>query len=86
MARSSASEASHTPDSGTARLAATLRTERWLHFAKAYGWTVVSNDGSVRGACLLEGIECHSWEQLAHRLDTDGSQPASSQQLPFQLT
>ncbi len=55
-------------------------------FAKAYGWTVVSNDGSVRGACLLEGIECHSWEQLAHRLDTDGSQPASSQQLPFQLT
>lgn len=52
-------------------------------FAKAYGWTVVSNDGSVRGACLLEGIECHSWEQLAHKLDTDGSQPASSQQLPL---
>ena len=54
-------------------------------FAKAYGWTVVSNDGSVRGACLLEGIECHSWEQLAHRLDTVESQPSSAQQLPFDL-
>lgn len=34
MARSSASEASHTPDSGTARLAATPRTERWLHLRR----------------------------------------------------
>ena len=55
-------------------------------FAKAHGWTVVSNDGSVRGACLLESIECHSWEQLAHELDTGRSQPAPSQQLPLRLT
>lgn len=54
-------------------------------FAKARGWTVVSNDGSVRGACLLESVECHSWEQLAHRLAARPEQPAPSEQLPLDL-
>ena len=49
-------------------------------FAKARGWTVVSNDGSVRGACLLERIECHSWEHLAHRLAARTDQPPPSEQ------
>ena len=34
-------------------------------FAKAYGWAVISNDRSVQGACLLEGVACLHWEHLA---------------------
>jgi len=33
--------------------------------ARALGWRVVSNDHSVHGACLFEGIECLRWESLA---------------------
>lgn len=34
-------------------------------FAKARGWTVISNDVSVHGACYRERIVCHRWEHLA---------------------
>ena len=44
--------------------------------AKANRWTVVSNDNSVRGACLLEGIECLPWQSLALVLDREPTQPS----------
>lgn len=34
-------------------------------FAKACGWTVISNDVSVHGACYRERVVCHRWEHLA---------------------
>lgn len=38
-------------------------------FAHANGWTVISNDVSVHGACLLENVQCRRWEYLvpSHR-------------------
>ena len=39
---------------------------------KVRGWVVVSNDGSVKGACAKEGIECIAWEDFARRLGLIG--------------
>lgn len=36
--------------------------------AKARGWIVISNDQSVRGACVLEDVRCSTWETLALEL------------------
>ena len=51
-------------------------------FAKAYGWTVISNDNSIHGACLLENSESHRWEYLARLIE---AQPEPSEP-PVQLS
>lgn len=42
---------------------------------KVHGWTVVSNDDSVHGACMKENVECHRWEELG-RILCWGIQPS----------
>jgi hypothetical protein len=32
--------------------------------AKSRGWIVVSNDDSIHGACMLEGVTCRRWEEI----------------------
>jgi rRNA-processing protein FCF1 len=39
-----------------------------LALAKARGWTVVSNDNSLHGACMLEDVRCQRWEEDIGRL------------------
>ena len=41
--------------------------------AKVNGWTVISNDVAVHGACLLEQVVCRRWEELARLLRDPGS-------------
>ena len=36
--------------------------------AKSRGWTVVSNDESVRAACFLENVDCFDWWELAREI------------------
>lgn len=55
-------------------------------FAKAYGWTVIANDNSIHGACLLEDIESHRWEHLARLIETEPDPPTLPSQPPLGLT
>lgn len=32
--------------------------------AKSRGWIVISNDISVHGACMMEGVICRRWEEI----------------------
>ncbi len=36
--------------------------------AKARGWIAVSNDNSIHGACMKEGIVCCRWEEIGRLL------------------
>ena len=36
--------------------------------AKTRGWTVVSNDDSIHGACMLEKVPCRRWEEIGRLL------------------
>lgn len=36
--------------------------------AKAHGWTAVSNDNSIHGACMLENVVCRRWEEIGRLL------------------
>ena len=54
--------------------------------AKAHGWTVIANDNSLHGACLLERIESHRWEYLARLVETEPEPPAPPFQAPPGLT
>lgn len=36
--------------------------------AKARGWIAVSNDDSIHGACMLEGVLCRRWEEIGRLL------------------
>lgn len=36
--------------------------------AKARGWIVISNDDSVHGPCMLEGVLCRRWEEIGRVL------------------
>jgi hypothetical protein len=36
--------------------------------AKAWGWISVSNDNSIHGACMLEGIVGCRWEEIGRLL------------------
>jgi hypothetical protein len=42
--------------------------------AKARGWIVISNDNSVHGACMMEGVICRRWEEIG-RLILKPGQP-----------
>lgn len=39
-----------------------------LALAKAHGWIAVSNDDSIHGACMLEGVICRRWEEIGRLL------------------
>jgi len=39
-----------------------------IALAKARGWIAVSDDDSVHGACMLEGITCWGWEEIGRLL------------------
>ena len=54
--------------------------------AKVHGWTVVANDNSLHGACLLEKVESHRWEYLARLAETEPDPPAAPYQPPLGLT
>lgn len=45
----------------------TSKDSHVVALAKANNWVVVAEDASIRGACLLEGVECIGWEELARR-------------------
>lgn len=36
--------------------------------AKSRGWTVISNDNSVHGACMFENVKCYRWEEIGRLL------------------
>lgn len=36
--------------------------------AKTHDWVVISNDDSIHGSCMLEGVVCRRWEELGRIL------------------
>ena len=36
--------------------------------AKSREWVVISNDNSIHGACMLEGVICRRWEEIGRLL------------------
>jgi hypothetical protein len=42
--------------------------------AKSREWVVISNDSSIHGACMLEGVICRRWEEIG-RLILNSPQP-----------
>jgi hypothetical protein len=36
--------------------------------AKSKQWVVISNDNSIHGACMLEGVICRRWEEIGRLL------------------
>jgi hypothetical protein len=36
--------------------------------AKSREWVVISNDVSIHGACMLEGVICRRWEEIGRLL------------------
>lgn len=39
-----------------------------IALAKVRSWIVISNDSSVHGACMKEGIACWGWEEIGRLL------------------
>lgn len=39
-----------------------------IALAKSRGWIVISDDTSVRGACMLENVACRPWEEIGRLL------------------
>ncbi len=46
-----------------------------IALAKSRGWIVISDDSSVRGACMLEDVACHPWEEIGRLLKPQSSLP-----------
>jgi len=36
--------------------------------AETRGWTVISNDNSIHGECMLEKVPCRRWEEIGRLL------------------
>lgn len=52
-----------------------------IAFGKFYRYTVVSDDKTVRSVCMLEGIECISWQEFRRRFKNFASDDPIEQDL-----
>jgi hypothetical protein len=43
--------------------------------AKSREWVVISNDITIHGACMLEGVVCRRWEEIGRLLIKSNQDP-----------